>query len=128
MSENIIRTKENSSKTEEIKMTNAQIIYNESMNLMKQGIIGTTGRVFEAVMADGSRITVQEPEEIHTYAAWKSRGYQVQKGQKAVASFAIWKHTVKKAKNDDEEDKESMFLKVSSFFSRSQVAPIAAEA
>lgn len=109
-------------------MTNAQIIYNASMSLMKQGIIGTTGRVFEAIDGEGNKITVQEPEEIHTYQTWKSLGFQVQKGQKAVASFAIWKHTVKKAKKEDEEDKESMFLKVSSFFARSQVAPIEAEA
>ena len=109
-------------------MTNAQIIYNESMNLMEQGIIGTTGRTFEAIDGEGNKIMVQEPEEIHTYATWKSMGFQVQKGQKAVASFAIWKHTIRKAKTEDEEDKESMFLKVSSFFKRSQVAPIAAEA
>ena len=109
-------------------MTNAQIIYNASMNLMEQGIIGTTGRVCEAIDGEGNKIMVKEPEEIHTYAAWRERGFQVQKGQKAVASFAIWKHTVKKAKTEDEDDKESMFLKVSSFFARSQVAPIAAEA
>lgn len=109
-------------------MTNEQIIANAQMELLEQGKIKGTGRMLKAIDGEGNEILIPEPEEIHTYAAWKSLGFQVQKGQKAVASFAIWKHTVRKAKTEDDEDKESMFLKVSSFFTRSQVAPIAAEA
>ena len=105
-------------------MTNAQIIFNESMNLMKQGIIGTTGRTMTAIDGEGNEITFEEPEAIHTYQRWKALGYQVQRGQKAVASFAIWKYAVRKAKTEDEEDKNTMFLKVSSFFSQSQVSAI----
>lgn len=107
-------------------MTNAMIIFSESVKLMEEGIIGTTGRTVQMEDSEGKRITLQEPEPIHTYAAWKSLGYQVKKGQKAVASFMIWKHTVKKAKEDDEEDKERMFMKKASFFTFAQVEKITA--
>lgn len=102
-------------------MTNAQIVLMESVELMKKGVIGTTGRTITAVTMSGDEIQLQEPEEIHTYAAWKALGYQVQKGQKAVARFPIWKYTIREAKTGDEENKESMFMKVSAFFARSQV-------
>lgn len=102
-------------------MTNAMIIFSESVKLMEEGIIGTTGRTVQMEDSEGKKITLQEPEPIHTYAAWKSLGYQVKKGQKAVASFMIWKHTVKKAKEEDEEDKERMFMKKASFFTFAQV-------
>lgn len=107
-------------------MTNAQIIYNAQMELLEQGKIKSTGKMFKAIDGEGNEILVPEPEEIHTYAAWKSLGFQVRKGQKAVASFTIWKHTVKKAKTEDEEDEPKMFMKMSSFFSRSQVEAITA--
>lgn len=109
-------------------MTNAQIIMNQSIELMKAGIIGTTGRQFEATIINGDgeeeKIVIDEPEEIHTYATWKKLGYQVQKGEKAIAKFTIWKHVVKKAKSEDEEDESKMFLKQASWFKASQVAPI----
>ena len=111
-------------------MTNAEIIYREQVELMKAGIIGTTGRMFEVVIVnkDGEeeKKMVPEPEPIHTYQMWKSLGYQVQKGQKAVAQFTIWKHASKVVENEDGEEKQksSMFMKKASFFKLSQVEKI----
>lgn len=105
-------------------MTNAQIIFNEAQDLAEQGVIKYTGRVYKAELPDGSTIEVKETEAIHTYQKWKELGYQVQKGQKAVAKITIWKHTVKKAKSDNEEDETRMFMKTSAFFSESQVEKI----
>ena len=71
---------------------------------------------------------ISEEEEIHTYAHWKSLGYQVKKGQKAVAQFPIWKYTSKKkAEEVSEEEAQARgycFMKLSSFFSTKQVEPI----
>lgn len=105
-------------------MTNEQIIINESMELMKQGIIGTSGRKLQFEDAEGNTKEIDEPETIHTYSGWKSLGFQVQKGEKAVAKFSIWKFVNKK----DEEDEDKMFLTSASWFKASQVAPIESEA
>lgn len=71
---------------------------------------------------------ISEDEEIHTYARWKSLGYQVKKGQKAIAQFPIWKYTSKKkAEEVSEEEAQARgycFMKLSSFFSTKQVEPI----
>lgn len=115
-------------------MTNEQIIFNQSLKLMEDGIIGTTGRTFEFTDAAGNTITTPEPEPIHTYAAWRGLGYQVQKGQKAIASFMIWKHTGRKEETvtDGEGNEQSyidrghMFLKTAGFFKASQVKKIEA--
>ncbi len=109
-------------------MTNEQIVFTNRMTLMEQGVIGTTGRTVKVADNAGNEFYVAEPEEIHTYQAWKTLGYQVRKGQKAVASFAIWKHVTKKKSKDkaeeDSEEKGRMFMKVASFFSASQVDAI----
>ena len=102
-------------------MTNEQIIFNERLNLLKSGLIKSTGRTIEILDEKGNHQHIPEPEEIHTYAAWKSMGYQVQRGQKAISKLSIWKHIVKKAEKEDEEDQENMFMVTSSFFSQSQV-------
>jgi hypothetical protein len=81
---------------EEKTMTNAQIIFNQSMKLMEEGKIGTTGRTLTMIGEDGSKTTVNEPEAIHTFAEWKRLGYMVQKGQKAIAKFSIWNFSSKK--------------------------------
>lgn len=60
-------------------MNNAQIIFNESIDLMKDGIIGTTGRkITVEYEKDGEMVkeTIDEPEEIHTYQEWKKAGFQ----------------------------------------------------
>ena len=109
-------------------MTNADIIFTNAQELMKQGIIGKTGNTFQAVIvnADGEEeeITVEQAEPIHTYAGWKERGYQVKKGEHAIAQFPIWKHVVKKAKEEGEEDETKMIMKKASWFKASQVEPI----
>lgn len=109
-------------------MTNAQIIGNASIELMNAGKIGTTGRTLIFIDATGTEITMPEPEAIHTYSTWKEMGYQVQKGQKAVAKITIWKHAVRTIKTDDgsEAQQEHMFPKLSAFFAAHQVEPIKA--
>ena len=121
-------------------MTNEKIIFNAAQDLMKQGIIKNTGRVLGYEEdKDGNRTMIYEPEAIHTYQCWKGLGYQVQKGQKAVAKFKIWKHTTRPVKEDEipegvndatrailEQPKENMFMVTSAFFSASQVEPITA--
>lgn len=106
-------------------MTNAQIIFNASMELMKAGTIGTTGRTFTYETEDGEKITVQEPEPIHTYAAWQEKGYQVRKGEKAIAQITIWKqgkaYTTKDADGNEIQKDGKMFQKTAYFFKASQV-------
>lgn len=114
-------------------MTNAQIIFNQSMALMEAGIIGTTGRSFEAVNEDGEKITIFEPEPIHTYNKWKEYGRQVKRGEHAKATFTIWK--AGKGKKDEENAEADgdnsavkMFMKKAFFFTLEQTEPIAKEA
>lgn len=105
-------------------MTNEQIIFTEASELMKQGVLASTARILMKVLdKDGNEVEkwVDIPEDIHTYNGWKELGYQVQKGEKAIASFCIWKFVGKK--NDEDEDK--MFLKKSAFFKKSQVKEVA---
>ena len=118
-------------KKEKLKMTNNQIIMNESINLLEAGVIKGTGRMFEATIIDqdGNEVKkmVEEPEAIHTYAVWKQLGYQVKKGEKAIASFTIWKCVAGK-KNEEESDEEpenKMFMKKAHFFTIGQVEKIA---
>ena len=110
-------------------MTNAQIIFNASMELMKAGTIGTTGRTFTYETETGETITVQEPEPIHTYAAWQEKGYQVRKGEKAIAAITIWKqgkaYVTKDKETGEEVQKDGrMFQKTAYFFKASQVDKI----
>ena len=107
-------------------MTNEQIIFNARCELMENGVIGTTGRTLQFEMEDGSTKYMPEPEEIHTYAFWKSEyGLVPKKGTHAVATLQIWKHGKKKKKEDaDEDEKEHLFLTKGFFFAPSQVEPI----
>ena len=130
-------------------MTNAQIIFNESITLMKEGQIGTTGRQITIEYEKNGEMvkeTVNEPEAIHTYKEWQNLGMQVQKGQKAVAKFTIWMYTskTKKLSKEDADAINTMvvnsdgsqaqegdevktgghyYMKEAAFFSASQVAP-----
>lgn len=105
-------------------MTNEQIIFNERLNLMESGIIGNTGRRMILENKDGEKKEILEPEEIHTYQRWKELNRQVQKGEKAIASFQIWKHTIKKSKDKDEEEQEKMFKTKAFFFRECQTEEI----
>lgn len=108
-------------------MTNEQIIFNNSVELMKNGKIGKTGRQLEVEDENGNKIMLDEPEAIHTFQAWKAQGFCVKKGEKAVAQFYIWKCVSKKVENSEgmTEDQKKMFMKKASFFSASQVMALA---
>lgn len=128
-------------------MNNAQIIFNESIELMKEGIIGTTGRQLTIEYEkDGEMVkeVINEPEPIHTYKEWQKLGLQVQKGEKAIAKFTIWMYTDKKSKLSSEDaakineiaeginaqegeeisNNGHYYMKEAAFFKASQVAPI----
>lgn len=118
-------------------MTNANIIFWRSVELMNEGIIGTTGRTFIAEDAEGNKVEVMEPEPIHTFAAWKQLGYVVKKGEKSIATIRIWKYSKKQIgeakvtnlKTGETEtepvEEEKMFKKDAFFFKASQVEKIA---
>lgn len=121
-------------------MTNNMIIFWASVELMNQGKIKGTGRMVEIELDDGRRIEVEEPEPLHTFAAWKQMGYIVKKGEKATAQIDIWKHTTRQLPTDtgneatdqanrainEQGGQQKMFRKVASFFTASQVQPITA--
>ena len=69
-------------------------------------------------------------EEVHTFAMWKSLGYQVKRGEKALFQTMLWKMKKGKKQDDNNEeqqdDKEvkkynNFFMAKSSLFGRSQV-------
>lgn len=110
-------------------MTNNMIILMERVQLMKAGKIGTTGRYVEVEHKDGTVEKLAEPEEIHTYQHWKALGYQVKRGEKAAASFMIWKAGKSKEEPNPEAPEENlekmkMFMKLAHFFTMAQVEPI----
>lgn len=103
-------------------MTNKMIVLLESVKLMEQGVLAPTGEKVIVENEDGEKKELDVPEEIHTYQVWKELGFQVQKGEKAIARFPIWKYTSKKIEKDGEEvEKSNMFMKTASFFKASQV-------
>ena len=116
------------------RMTNAMIVLLESINLMEQGIIKGTGEIVKVIDENGEEKELELPEAIHTYSAWKSKGYQVKKGEKAVAKFPIWKYVSNVSKEvadavdvdgkDHIDGTSKMFMKVSAFFTASQVEQI----
>ena len=89
-------------------MTNAEIIFRESMDLVKEGKLDLINEL---------------PEPIHTFAVWKSLGYSVKKGEKAIAKITIWKYTSRKTEDENGEEIETgkCFPKLSAFFKSSQV-------
>jgi len=104
-------------------MTNETIIFHHRYELMQEGVLASTGRTIEIETEDGKRL-IPEPEEIHTYAAWKALGFQVKRGEHAIATFPIWKHVSKKAEKENEPDEEKMFQTKAFFFKLDQVEPI----
>ena len=67
-------------------MTNETIILNESIRLMKEGMLKGTGEFIEFEKEDGTKEKVELPEEIHTFNGWKQRGFSVKKGEKSAKS------------------------------------------
>ncbi len=106
-------------------MTNEMIIFNNRIELMKQGVIKGTGQYIKVENEKGEKIELEEPEELHTYRGWQELRRQVKKGEKAVATFLIWKHTVKKTEED--EEKEKMFMTKAFFFTVGQTETIKEE-
>lgn len=104
-------------------MTNEMIIFNESIRLMKEGMLEGTGEFLTFKYDDGHTEEIEVPEPIHTYQAWKTLGYHVRRGEKAIAKFTIWKHTSKKIEDDSGEKatENHMFMKMAAFFKMSQV-------
>ena len=110
-------------------MTNEQIIMNVRLQLLEKGILQSTGRQFELIDNDGNKKLLDEPEQIHTYIAWKERGYQVKRGEKAIVDIKIWKYTTRKVKeelkiHDNDDTEECMFLTKAFFFKGSQVEKV----
>lgn len=111
-------------------MTNAMIILLESVKLMEEGKIKGSG--IKGKTPEGKEIEL--PEAIHTYQAWKSLGYQVKKGSKAVAQFPVWKYIggmknkEKEVRDDvdveENENKGYCRMKMASFFTADQVERI----
>lgn len=122
-------------------MTNAQIILHESLRLMEEGILKGSG-CFGEIETDTGTITIELPEDIHTFQGWKERGYQVKKGEKSSIKFSIWKHTTKMLNTNtgnaeldkmntqinEQGGQTNMFMKLSSWFTAAQVEPIKAKA
>lgn len=112
-------------------ITNAMIVAMEQARLLEEGVLRYTGRTLH-----GFNILTQQEEDwpeiqpIHTFAKWKSMGYRVKRGEKAIAKFPVWKYQTKKPK-DDETDGEVKkqgrgycFMKESAFFTDEQVEKI----
>ncbi len=110
-------------------MTNAELIFNNRIFLMEQGVIkGVPGTQITITDENGTRELLM-PEEIHTYNSWRKLGYQVRKGEHAVARFPIWKFKAAKQKDtepdEDQQGQEGkMFRKVAFFFTIDQVDKI----
>ena len=90
-------------------MTNEEIITRTAIQL---GILSESEA--EQIIMSGKEIP------LHTYSAWKVRGYQVKKGEKAVCKVSLWKKSkAKKAKKGLEqptEDAEQEPIKDGHFF------------
>jgi hypothetical protein len=87
-------------------MNNVQAIEIEKISLIQRGII-------------------QEGEEIHTFNGWKERGFSVKKGEKACATFQIWRQCQQKSDDGETESKAKMRFCKSFWFSERQVEPLA---
>jgi hypothetical protein len=109
-------------------MTNNMIITLKQLELVEAGILHYTGRTIQGVnVFTGELADIPEIEAIHTYAHWKSLGYQVKKGEKAIIQFPIWKYTTGKKNESDEDEAQKTghcFMKNSSWFSERQVERI----
>lgn len=108
-------------------MTNAEIIMRESLELAEQGILATTESTFTD--ENGEEVTLEVPEDIHTFDQWKKQGRIVKYGEHAIAKFAVWSPTKASQKVLDETDDEltdkekkqlKMYMRTACFFKKSQ--------
>lgn len=98
-------------------MTNDEIIFTAAVGL---GLL--TEEEVEEIFEEGG---YELP--LHTYAGWKDRGYQVKKGEKAVAKVLLWKPRPKRKKMGEEvaeEDKMKFLMVNSALFSKAQIEKI----
>ena len=80
----------------------------------------------EIIITSATLKNLDTTAEYYTYAQWQKRGYQVQKGQKAVMTIGLWTPT-KASKKQIEEgatNNTRCFLKTSALFTIEQVKPI----
>ena len=105
-------------------ITNVQIIFNESLKLVQQGILKSTGKTIVLEMQDGSKKELPEPEPIHTYNGWKELGYQVKKGEHAKAQFPIWKYKGQKNEETGEEENGKCYQRKAFWFTFDQVEKV----
>lgn len=101
---------------------------------MQEGILHGSGRFISLADESGTEKTIELPETIHTFAAWKQAGYAVKKGEHAIASFPVWKYS-ERSRNGENQPEESesddqptsrMFMKKAFFFRACQVEKITA--
>ena len=123
-------------------MTNAEIILHESFRLMEAGILHGSGVWASIPDENGDERRVELPEAIHTFAAWKSAGFAVKRGEHAVACFPVWKYTERRrnaadgAENGENGDETPdadgtqaggrMYMRKAYFFTAEQVEKITA--
>jgi hypothetical protein len=114
-------------------MTNAQIILQNSVFLMEQGVLKPTDEKILFADEEGNVREVNRPEEIHTFNEWKKLGCMVEKGQHAVAKFPIWKKAKGKRNQEEEPDEKQedpaktggrFFMKMAFFFTADQVKEV----
>lgn len=97
-------------------MTNLNIIVNEAV----ANKIFTKEEAIEIIKERGEL-------PIHTFQAWKSKGYIVKKGEKAKIATRLWKFKKGTVENDDgkEEERENYYLCKAYLFTEEQVEKIA---
>lgn len=83
-------------------MTNKELVIYEKLFLVENGLLDSID------------------DDLYTYAEWLKRGFRVKKGEKAVASFPIWKH-VNKKNIETGEEYSKIVMKTAYFFTRKQV-------
>ena len=96
-------------------MTNIEIIVNEAI----QNKIYTKEEVIERIKECGEL-------PLHTFQAWKSKGYAVKKGEKATIVTKLWKYKTYTVKNKqgEEEERTKCYLFKAYLFTENQVEEI----
>lgn len=96
-------------------MTNIEIIVNEAI----QNKLYTKEEVLERIEKCGEL-------PLHTFQAWKSKGYVVKKGEKATIVTKLWKYKTFTVKNKqgEEEERTKCYLYPAYLFTEAQVERI----
>ena len=107
-------------------LTNAMIIFNESMRLMDEGVLKGSGKYIEVEKEDGTTEKIELPEPIHTYKHWQELGYQVKRGETSFIKFDTWyfkkgKKFVEAESGEEREGRGKCYMRLTSFFTMAQV-------